>query len=72
MEQPTADDTQWPHACPTCSTELQRGVIDFDKTNRNSVELHPGEMVMVDFCPNPDCPDHGREPQAPDEVAAPE
>ncbi len=58
MESPTVDETEWPRECPTCGTALQRGVIDFDKSNRDSVELAPGEMVMVDFCPNPDCPVH--------------
>lgn len=64
MEPTTADETAWPRTCPTCGTELQRGVIDFDKSNRDSVELTPGEMVMVDFCPNPNCPQHAAEAPA--------
>ena len=32
------------------------GTIDFDDSNENRAELNPGEMVAVDYCPNPDCP----------------
>jgi hypothetical protein len=50
----TAQD--WPRTCPTCGTELQQAVVDFDKSNADRPELRPGEMAAVDFCPNPDCP----------------
>ncbi|MET0999571.1 MAG: hypothetical protein ABWX73_12700 [Marmoricola sp.] len=56
VDQPTADETQWPTTCSDCGTTLQRGVIDFDQTNENRIEFNPGEMAAVDFCPNPDCP----------------
>jgi len=49
-------EPEWPTKCPVCGTELASAVIDFDKTNQNRAELQPGEMVEVDYCPNPDCP----------------
>lgn len=52
------DETHWPTHCPECGTELASATIDLDRTNRDRVELQPGEMVAVDFCPNPDCPAH--------------
>lgn len=55
MDEPTVDETNWPTTCAECGTELQRAVIDFDKSNENRQELNPGEMAAVDFCPNPDC-----------------
>jgi hypothetical protein len=51
-------NTTWPRACPVCGTELRQAVIDFDKTNEDRPELRPGEMAVVDYCPNPDCPTH--------------
>jgi hypothetical protein len=53
-EQP--EQTEWPTHCPVCGTALASAVIDFDKTNADRNELQPGEMVAVDYCPNPDCP----------------
>ncbi len=50
------EPTEWPTHCPACGTELTSAVIDFDQTNENRAELNPGEMVAVDYCPNPDCP----------------
>lgn len=53
----TGDDAQeWPTHCPSCGTELTSAVIDFDQTNETRAELNPGEMVAVDYCPNPTCP----------------
>jgi hypothetical protein len=54
-------DQQWPTHCPECGTELQSATIDLDKSNADRPELRPGEMVEVDFCPNPDCPSRRRE-----------
>jgi hypothetical protein len=51
-----AEDREWPTKCPLCGTELATAVIDFDPSNENRVELTPGEMAAVDYCPNPDCP----------------
>jgi hypothetical protein len=51
-----AEQQEWPTHCPSCGTELRSAVIDFDKTNADHNELQPGEMVAVDYCPNPDCP----------------
>ena len=31
-------------------------VVDLDPDNPRRPELTPGEMVAVDYCPNPDCP----------------
>jgi hypothetical protein len=51
------EETQdWPTHCPECGTELQRGTVDMNEANADRPELRPGEMAMVDFCPNPDCP----------------
>ena len=36
---------------------MASAVIDFDQSNENRVEFNPGEMVAVDYCPNPDCPE---------------
>ena len=48
--------TEWPTHCPACGTALASAVVDLDKTNEDRAELNPGEMVAVDYCPNPDCP----------------
>jgi hypothetical protein len=59
MSEHAADEpTTWPTHCASCGTALARGTIDLDETNENRAELNPGEMVAVDFCPNPDCPTH--------------
>jgi hypothetical protein len=50
------DDRTWPTHCDRCGTALAHGVIDLDTTNENRAELNPGEMVAVDYCPNPECP----------------
>jgi hypothetical protein len=50
------DDQEWPTHCPRCGTELASATIDLDKSNRDRAELQPGEMVAVEYCPNPDCP----------------
>jgi hypothetical protein len=57
------EEPDWPTHCPICGTELAPAVVDFDRTNANHAERRPGEMVAVDFCPNPDCP--GKQPEAP-------
>jgi hypothetical protein len=55
-EQATGDDQEWPTHCPVCGTGLRQAVLDFDPDNPRHPELTPGEMVAVDYCPNPDCP----------------
>ena len=50
-----APDEAWRRTCPRCGTELTSAVIDFDPGTENRAELQPGEMVAVDYCPNPDC-----------------
>jgi len=67
-EQGEVGDGDWPTHCPLCGTQLASAVIDFDTTNENRVEFQPGEMVAVDYCPNPECP--GKSSQAP-EAAGP-
>jgi hypothetical protein len=52
----TRDEQDWPTHCPVCGTDLASATIDMDKTNRDWKELQPGEMVVTDYCPNPDCP----------------
>lgn len=56
MPEEVGDGRHWPTHCPVCGAELQRATLDFDTANENRAELNPGEMVEVDFCPNPDCP----------------
>ena len=55
MSDDGTDEQIWPTHCPTCGAELAHGT-DFDASNEKHVELNPGEMVVVDYCPNPDCP----------------
>jgi hypothetical protein len=56
MSDDSTDEQTWPTHCAFCGTELAHGTIDFDDTNEKRAELNPGEMVAVDYCPNPDCP----------------
>ena len=60
-----ADEREWPTRCPTCGTELASAVVDLDQTNENRAELQAGEMVAVDYCPNPDCPTNQPDAQQP-------
>ena len=55
-DQDVPGEQEWPTHCPSCGTELTHATIDFDPTNEPRAELRPGEMVEVDYCPNPDCP----------------
>ena len=64
-DQPVDDDQEWPTHCGTCGTELRSATVDFDKTNADRPELRPGEMVSVDYCPNPECPDNKPEGSPP-------
>jgi len=56
MSDDGTDEQTWPTHCPTCGAELAHGTIDFDESNEKRAELNPGEMIVVDYCPNPDCP----------------
>ena len=56
MTDDSSDQQPWPTHCEFCGTKLAHGVIDFDETNEKRAELNPGEMVAVDYCPNPNCP----------------
>lgn len=59
MSDEVADErTSWPTHCEHCGTALAHAVVDLDKTNADRPEMRPGEMVAVDYCPNPDCPSH--------------
>ncbi len=58
---PAADEL--PTHCPYCGTELVSGTVDVTDTPDETESLdeeraafQPGEMVAVDYCPNPDCP----------------
>ena len=66
-DQPSDEPTHWPTHCEHCGTELAHAVVDLDKTNADRPEMRPGEMVAVDYCPNPDCPSH----QLDDEASTP-
>lgn len=64
----TEPDRTWERECSACGTELAHAVIDLDKSNADRPELRPGEMVQVDYCPNPDCPENkpeGLDPTGP-------
>lgn len=56
--EPTEPEEHWERRCSGCGTALAQAVIDLDKTNADRPELRPGEMVQVDYCPNPDCPEN--------------
>ena len=58
------DDHEWPTHCQYCGTRLVSATLDFDKSNADRPELRPGEMVAVDYCPNPDCPSNHAEDAA--------
>lgn len=58
MSENTGSNQEWPTHCPTCGTRLASAVVDLDKTNENRAEFTAGEMVAVDYCPNPECPEH--------------
>jgi len=45
-----------PTTCPLCGTDMETATIDFDPDNEPRAELVAGEMALVAFCPNPDCP----------------
>ena len=55
-DQVSDEQTRWPTHCEHCGTALAHAVVDFDKSNEDRTELRPGEMVAVDYCPNPYCP----------------
>lgn len=63
-DQATGNDQEWPTRCPVCGTELAQATIDMDAANRDRAELQPGEMVVTDYCPNPDCPANKPDPSA--------
>ena len=65
-DQGVPGDPEWPTHCPLCGTELTSAVIDFDTTNENRAEFQPGEMVAVDYCPNPTCPGKGSGAETPE------
>ena len=54
----TEPDQDWERHCTACGTELAQAVVDLDKSNADRPELRPGEMVSVDYCPNPECPEN--------------
>jgi len=66
-DQVSDERTEWPTHCQYCGTELAHAVVDFDKSNADRPEMRPGEMVAVEYCPNPKCPSN----QAEDEVSTP-
>ncbi|HEX4978278.1 MAG TPA: hypothetical protein VFV40_10480 [Nocardioides sp.] len=71
----TEPDRTWERRCSGCGTELAQAVVDLDPSNADRPELRPGEMVGVDYCPNPDCPENKPEgfrdgPSAPGATSA--
>ena len=67
----TEPDQHWERHCSACGTELAQAVVDLDKSNADRPELRPGEMVQVDYCPNPDCPENKPEGLDPTGESAP-
>lgn len=67
----TEPDQTWERHCSACGTELAQAVVDLDKSNADRPELRPGEMVQVDYCPNPDCPENKPEGLDPTGESAP-
>ena len=67
----TEPDQQWERHCSACGTELAQAVVDLDTSNADRPELRPGEMVQVDYCPNPDCPENKPEGLDPTGESAP-
>ena len=59
------DDRHWPVDCPLCGATLASAVIDLDTTNENRAEFQAGEMIAVDYCPNPACPSKNAPQSAP-------
>lgn len=57
---PQAEERTWPTRCPECGTELASATVEVGESKAPRPELRPGEMVEVDFCPNPDCPSHAK------------
>ncbi|HSJ20320.1 MAG TPA: hypothetical protein VK964_07080 [Nocardioidaceae bacterium] len=55
-DQVSGNHQEWPTHCPACGTELAQATIDLDDAGRDRAELRPGEMVVTDYCPNPECP----------------
>ena len=53
---PDANEQELPTNCPYCGTRLESATIDFDPSDGNRMEMQPGEMAAVSYCPNPDCP----------------
>jgi len=64
------DDLDWPTNCPLCGAELASAVIDLDTTNENRAEFQAGEMIALDYCPNPACPGKNAPPSAPQEASS--
>jgi hypothetical protein len=67
----TEPEQQWERRCSACGTGLAQAVVDLDKSNADRPELRPGEMVQVDYCPNPDCPENKPEGLDPTGESAP-
>jgi len=67
-QQPDAGSDEWPTKCARCGTDLVSGTVDFtqtpevtESTDEERAAFQPGEMVAVDYCPNPDCPGKARD-----------
>jgi len=65
-----SDDQDWPTECPLCGAKLASAVIDLDTTNENRAEFQAGEMIAVDYCPNPACPGKKAPPSEPQETGS--
>ena len=68
-QRPQGEDRAWPTTCGLCGATLESAVIDLDTTNENRVEFQAGEMVAVDYCPNPSCPGKDEAAAAPPDAS---
>lgn len=61
--EPSVEERDWPKRCPHCQTELQTATQGFNPAGEDDIDHgEMGEVLAVDFCPNPDCPDKETDP----------
>jgi len=61
--EPSVEERDWPKRCPHCQTELQTATQGFNPAGEDDIDHgEMGEVLAVDFCPNPDCPGKETDP----------
>lgn len=62
-QEPSVEERDWPKRCPRCQTELQTASQGFNPAGEDDIDHgEMGEVLAVDFCPNPDCPGKETDP----------